>query len=401
MKLKKFDLIVVGSGIVGAATFYKWQKNNPSKSGLMIEKEKTFAKHQSGRNSGVIHSGIYYKPGSLKSELCIDGYKQLIDFAKNNNIEYDICGKLIIAENLKEKHHLVKLYYNSIKCGLKGVKLIDKKEINTYQKNCSGISALYVPQTGVIDFIKVTEKLIENIRNINFDSKVIYNTTCKSMYSNSRYKCIQTTSGLFYADQVVVCAGINSDNIAIKDKVNLDMRIFPFRGDYDIIKNEKNHLKINKLIYPTPRDGLPFLGVHITKKINGEIEVGPNAILNGSKNNYSKYSLNIRDISKYLMYKGFWKFLFRYRKLVLTHGIYYFKKINKRSNLTSLYTSIKYEHITKSRSGIRAQAINDTGNLVDDFEIRKGEVAIHVINAPSPAATASMAIADYINQKYL
>ena len=333
--------------------------------------------------------------------MCIDGYKQLIDFAKNNNVEYDICGKLIIAENLEEKDHLIKLYYNSKKCGLEGVKLIDKKEINTYQKNCSGISALYVPQTGVIDFRKVTEKLIENIRNINFDSKVIYNTTCKSMYSNSRYKCIQTTSGLYYADQVVVCAGINSDKIAIKDKVNLGMRIFPFRGDYDIIKNEKNHLKINKLIYPTPRDGLPFLGVHITKKINGEIEVGPNAILNGSKNNYSKYSLNIRDISKYLIYKGFWKFLFRYRKLILTHVIYYFKKIYKRSNITSLYTSIKPEHVTKARSGIRAQAINDSGNLVDDFEIRKGEVAIHVINAPSPAATASLAIADYINQKYL
>ena len=394
MQNKQFDIAIVGGGIVGLATAYKLQQEFPKLNVVVFEKEKELAFHQTGRNSGVIHSGLYYKNGSLKAKNCVDGRKDLIEFAKENKVEYDICGKIVVAINPAEAERLEGLKENGEKNGLKGLALLSPEEFKKIEPNIEGLKALWVPEAGIIDYKGITNKLAEKTLSINPNSKVI--TNCEVV--DYKDQSIRTSTGNFEAKHIIFCGGLFADRLATKDKMKLDMQIVGFRGDYyELSEQAKN--KVNHLIYPVPNPEFPFLGVHFTRMINGDIECGPNAVFTFKREGYSKTDFSLKDTLQALAFSGTWRLFINHWKFGLAEYRRAFSKSLFLKELQKMLPTLKMEDIVESRSGVRAMALGSNGEVIDDFKIIKNKKNIHVLNAPSPAATACLSIGKQIMEE--
>ena len=391
MKDIKYDVAVVGGGIIGLATGYKLQLKYPTLNIIILEKEKELAFHQTGRNSGVIHSGLYYNPGSSKAKNCVDGRKQLVEFAKRNQIDYDVCGKIILATNLIEKDRLSELKIRGEQNGLIGLQIIGKDKIREIEPFAEGMSALFVPESGIIDYKGVTNKLADLIIQINPNSKI--QTSCKVLDVND--EVLLTNQGNIQTYHTVFCGGLFSDRLAKKDDMKLKMRIVGFRGDYYDLEDHAK-AKINNLIYPVPNPEFPFLGVHFTRMTDGNIECGPNAVFTFKREGYGKTDFSLKDTLDALTFSGTWRLFINHWKFGLNEYRRAFSKRLFLKELRKMLPSLKMSDIKSGRSGVRAMALSHEGEVFDDFKIVKNEKNIHVLNAPSPAATACLSIADEI-----
>jgi len=394
MQNKQFDIAIVGGGIVGLATAYQVQKEFPSLNIVVFEKEKELAFHQTGRNSGVIHSGLYYKNGSLKAKNCVQGRKDLIEFAQANKVEYDICGKIVVAINPAEAERLEGLKANGEKNGLKGLALLNPEEFKKIEPNIEGLKALWVPEAGIIDYKGITNKLAQQVLAINPNSKVI--TGCEVLDYNDAV--IKTSKGEFKAKHIIFCGGLFADRLATKDKIKLDMQIVGFRGDYyELAEHAKS--KVNNLVYPVPNPEFPFLGVHFTRMTNGDIECGPNAVFTFKREGYNKTDFSLRDTLQALGFLGTWRLFINHWKFGLNEYKRAFSKSLFLKELQKMMPTLKMEDIVEGRSGVRAMALGSDGEVIDDFKIIKNKKNIHVLNAPSPAATACLAIGKQIMEE--
>lgn len=390
-----FDLGIVGAGIVGLATAYKFQKKYPKLSIAVFEKEASVSAHQTGRNSGVIHSGIYYKPGSFKAKNCVDGREQLVAFAKEHGIPHDVCGKIILATNEAEIPRLQGIFERGRQNGLTGIELIGPKAIAELEPFVKGVKAIHVPQTGIIDFKALCEKLAALIVAINPTSRIFLNTAVLGSFSEDGQTGLRTSRGNFVLGKKIFCAGLQADRMAASEGKILDVAIVGFRGDYYELTDEARH-KVKNLIYPVPDPAFPFLGVHFTRMTDGSIECGPNAVFSFKREGYSRTAFNLRDTLEALKFPGT---LNLFKKHMSKGMDEYRRAFSKRRFLTELQRmlpSLGMDEIVPARSGVRAQALKKDGSMVDDFHIEYGHRSIHVINAPSPAATAGLSIADEI-----
>ena len=388
-----FDVAIIGGGIVGLATAYKLQIFSPKLKIVVIEKEKDLAFHQTGRNSGVIHSGLYYKPGSFKAKNCVEGRKQLVDFAIQNSIEHDVCGKIVLAVNEKESAYLLKLKKNGEENGLKGLVIMNPNEFTKIEPYAVGVSALWVPESGIINYKQTTKKFADKIVEINPLSKIV--CSCKVTDFNKNY--LETSKGNFYVKNNIFCAGLFSDRLAKKDNFKLNIKIVGFRGDYyQLSKNAKS--KVNNLIYPVPNPEFPFLGVHFTRMTDGSVECGPNAVFTFKREGYSKKSFSFKDTIDSLLFLGTLKLFINHWKFGLNEYRRAFSKRLFLRDLRKLVPSLSMNDIVVGKSGVRAMALAKNGEVIDDFKIMKNKNNIHVLNAPSPAATACLAIGDNITE---
>ena len=388
---EQFDISIIGGGIVGLSTAYKLQSKYPNLKIAVIEKENSLAYHQTGRNSGVIHSGLYYKPGSFRAKNCVDGRKQLVKFAIENNIKHEVCGKIVLAKNSEEAKRLDQLKSNGIKNGLVGLKILNKEELNQIEPYAGGVAALYVPESGIIDYKQTTEKFAEKILSINKKSKIILSCEVYNFDDTSLF----TSKGKILSKSNIFCSGLFSDRLAKKDNLNADMKIVGFRGDYFTLRPKAKN-KVKHLIYPVPNPEFPFLGVHLTRMTNGEIECGPNAVYTFKREGYNKFSFSIRDTIESLFFIGTIKLFINHWKFGLNEYKRSFSKRLFLRDLQKLVPSLELDDIEEAKSGVRAMALGKDGEVIDDFKIVKSKRNIHVLNAPSPAATACLSIADSI-----
>jgi len=393
-----YDIIVVGGGIVGLATAYQLLNQKSSLKILILEKESSIARHQTGNNSGVIHSGIYYKPGSLKARNCREGYEQLIRFCNEENINYELCGKLIVATDEKELPSLDNLYQRGIQNGLVEIKKLSSDELKEYEPYVNGIAGIFVPYTGIIDFKEVSKALLKKIQEKNGEVK--FNEEVIDIKEKENSIDIITKNNSYQTKFLVTCAGLYSDRLARLTNKNLPLRIVPFRGEYFKIKDEKKYL-VRNLIYPVPDPNFPFLGVHFTRMIDGKVEAGPNAVLAFKREGYTKFDLNVKDVYETFSWKGFRTVMKKYWKVGLGEFYRSFSKKAFTNALKKLIPEIEEEDLIPGGAGVRAQACDDKGNLIDDFYFVENKKIIHVCNAPSPAATASLSIGKYISKRIL
>jgi L-2-hydroxyglutarate oxidase len=397
--MNKYDFIIVGGGIVGLATAYKLQLKFKDKSIAVLEKESRIGAHQTGRNSGVIHSGIYYTPNSYKAKNCKNGRDQLVAFAEENNINYDICGKVIVATKKEELPLLEAIYKKGIQNKTEGIKYLNSKETKEKEPFINAVKSIWVPTAGIIDYVQVAKKFSELINKINDDSKLI--TLCEVLKitdESKLLKTLKTSKGDFYTENLIFCTGLHSDRNAVKNDVDLDMQIVGFRGDYYKLTKEAEY-KIKSLVYPVPDPNFPFLGVHFTKMINGGIECGPNAVFSFKREGYSTTSFNFKDTIQALTFKGTWKLFGKHWRKGLDEYKRAFSKRLFVKELQKMMPSLTIDDVEVARSGVRAQMLDVNGKLVDDFKIVKKNGIIHVLNAPSPAATSCLAIADEVVNK--
>jgi len=391
----KFDYIIVGAGIVGLATAYKLQLQFPDKSICIIEKEDEVGFHQTGRNSGVIHSGIYYKPGSYKAVNCNNGRTQLVEFAKKFKVNHDVCGKVIVATKKEELPILNEIFEKGIQNGTEGICFLNAEEIKEKEPFIDGIKAIWVPSAGIIDYVQVCKEFAKQVIELNSNSNVITSCEVLTIETSVNNSILKTTKGNFEAERIIFCSGLQSDRNAVKDELKLDMHIVGFRGDYYEFKPEAIH-KIKNLVYPVPDPKFPFLGVHFTRMTDGSIECGPNAVFTFKREGYKRTSFSFKDTFEALTYKGTWKLFGRHWRKGIDEYKRAFSKRLFVKELRKMMPSITVDDVQVARSGVRAQAIDYDGGMVDDFKIMKHNGNIHVINAPSPAATACMAVADEI-----
>jgi len=391
----KFDIAIVGGGIVGAATFYKLQKRNPQLNLVLFEKEDLLSDHQTGHNSGVIHSGLYYKPGSLKARNCIQGRRELVAFAKEHGIPHDVCGKVVVATDEKELPHLEKIYQTGLQNEIEGLRKITPEEVKEIEPHVECIAGLHVACTGIIDFRAATAKMVELALAINPHSKLMLKTEVVGIEKKPDGTIFQTNQGNFEATYAVYCAGLQADRLAKKDGVKLREKVVGFRGDYYELTHEARH-KVKHLIYPTPNPDFPFLGVHFTRMTDGEIECGPNAVFTFKREGYGKTDFSLRDTWDALTYKGTWKLFFSNISFGINEYRRAFSKKLFLKTLQRMIPSLTMDDIKPGRSGVRALLLAEDGDTRDDFRIEYHGNSIHVLNAPSPAATASLAIGDYV-----
>ncbi|MGQ9799453.1 MAG: L-2-hydroxyglutarate oxidase [Ignavibacterium sp.] len=390
---KNYDLIFIGGGIVGTASALQLlQKKNLRI--LLIEAEDSLARHQTGNNSGVIHSGLYYKPGSLKALNCARGREMLYEFCQAHSIPFEKCGKIVVASDESEIPALRMLEERGIANGLAGIKRLTKDEIKEYEPYASGIEALYVPQTGIVDYVAVTNKYAELILKNGGEIKL--NAKASSIKVNCNEIIVLTEDDEFKAKFLVNCAGLYSDKVAQMSGINPDVKIIPFRGEYYKLKKEKQHF-VKNLIYPVPDPQFPFLGVHFTRMIHGGVEAGPNAVLAFKRTGYKKTDIDISQIAEMIFYPGFWKMAKKHYKMGIEEFRRSFSKKLFVKSLQKLIPDLTEDDIVPGGSGVRAQALDRDGKLLDDFRIIQTDKMIHVLNAPSPAATASLSIGDTIS----
>jgi L-2-hydroxyglutarate oxidase len=400
MNEKSFDILVIGGGIIGTATALSLQKTSKLNI-LLIETEKKLAFHQTGNNSGVIHSGLYYKPGSLKAKNCAEGREMLYNFCAENNIPYEMCGKIVVATNESELNALDELYNRGVVNGLNGIKKLSAEEIRNYEPHSTGIAGIFVPQTGIVDYSIVTDAYAK----LFLDGGGYLETKCKFLsLKNSKGELIaSTTKGEFTTKFLVNCGGLYCDRIAHLCGVNPGLQIIPFRGEYYKLKKEKEHL-VKNLIYPIPDPRFPFLGVHFTRMMKGGVEAGPNAVLAFKRVGYTKKDFSLIDVSQMFFYSGFWKMASKYYKMGFGEFYRSFSKRAFVNALQKLIPEIQEDDIEPGGAGVRAQALEPNGKLVDDFRIVEANKMVHVLNAPSPAATASLSIgrtiAELVKKKF-
>ncbi len=394
-------IAIIGGGIVGVATAYQLLNETSDCEIILLEKENRVAAHQTGNNSGVIHSGIYYKPGSLKAKNCLRGYDFLIDFCKKHNIDYELCGKVIVAINKHEISALEKLYDRGNEHGLKGLKYLTSQEIKEIEPECTGVKGVFVPQTGIVDYKLVTEKLAEEVLQNSRASILLSSKVNAISYSDSRVNIAYTSPEgrkNIQVDYAINCAGLYCDKIAELSGEKLNVKIIPFRGEYFTVKPERAHI-IKNLIYPVPDSNFPFLGVHFTRRITGEIEAGPNAVFAFKREGYKKTDFSASEFLESIFWRGFQKVAFKYWQTGIGE---YYRSFSKRAftkALQKLVPAVTMNDLEPAGAGVRAQACDKQGNLIDDFYIQESEQFIHVLNAPSPAATSSLSIGMHISDR--
>jgi L-2-hydroxyglutarate oxidase len=388
------DVIIIGAGIVGLATAWKIKTVAPKTSILILEKETGPARHQTGHNSGVIHSGLYYKPGSLKARNCIDGYHQMIDFCREEEIEFDLCGKIVVATEEHELPLLDALYDRGIKNGLENLKYLSVEALKEHEPHVAGLKGIFVPQTGIIDYKMVAAKLEEKL--LASGCEIEYGSPVKKINSSDKIQTVVTATGAYETKLVVNCAGLYSDKIARLTPAKPDLKIIPFRGEYYKLKEGSEHL-VNNLIYPVPDPNFPFLGVHFTRMIGGGVEAGPNAVLAFKREGYKKTDVNIGEFLETLAWPGFQKVAMKYWKTGFGEMYRSFSKRAFTKALQKLIPEIKESDLEPGGAGVRAQACDRNGGLLDDFSIQENEHFVNVCNAPSPAATSSLAIGTTIS----
>lgn len=391
----EFDAIIVGGGIVGLATAYKLTLMHPNKTILVLEKEKEVAMHQTARNSGVIHSGIYYKPGSYKARNCVAGRRELVQFAKDYNIPHDICGKIIVATEQSELAHMNKVFSNGQANGVEGLEMIDSKRIKEIEPHCEGIAGIWVGCTGIIDYADVARKYVELIHAKNNGSKVLTGEEVTGFEKGENFTTVITKSNRFKGKKIITTAGLHADRMAKKEGQKTDAAIVGFRGDYYDL-TEKGRSKVKNLIYPVPNPQFPFLGVHFTRMIKGGVECGPNAVFVFKREGYSKTAFSLKDTSEALGFGGTWKFFGKHWRFGLDEYRGAFSKAFFLKRLNKLIPGLEMDDIVASRCGVRAMALSPQGDMYDDFKLEKNGNALHVINSPSPAATASLAYGNEI-----
>lgn len=390
-----FDFAIVGGGIVGAATAYKLQLKYPDASILLIEKEKELADHQTGNNSGVIHSGLYYKPGSAKAQTCVDGRKQLVKFAQEHNVKHDVCGKVVVATDESELPFMDKIFKNGQENGLEGIEKITGAQVKEIEPFVEGIAGIHVPVTGIVDFRGATKKMVEIAMAKQDKSVLKMGEEVIGLEDRSDHYHIKTSKSTYEAKRMIFCAGLQSDRMAKKDDVNLDMKIVGFRGDYYDLTEKGKH-KVKNLIYPVPNPAFPFLGVHFTRMVDGEIECGPNAVFTFKREGYGKTDFDLKDSIDALTFSGTWNLFRKHWKFGLDEYRRAFSKKLFLERLQRLIPSLEMDDIKPGRSGVRAMALGADGEMIEDFKIEYRNRSIHVLNAPSPAATACLSIGDRI-----
>lgn len=394
---KTYDIAIVGGGIVGAAAAYKLQTAYPEMKLLLLEKEDHFAPHQTGNNSGVIHSGMYYTPGSKKAINCVNGRHELVKFAKDNKIAHDVCGKVVVATEEKELQYMEKIYSNAQANRIEGIEKIDGNQVKEIEPFVESIGGLWVPCTGIIDFVGTTNKLIEITKGINSESDLLTGQKVTSFERDGEVRNIVTSKGRFNAKQMIFCGGLQADRLAKQDEVDLKEKVVGFRGDYyDLTEVGKE--KVKNLIYPVPNPDFPFLGVHFTRMTNGEIECGPNAVFTFKREGYGKTDFSLRDTIDALSYSGTWKLFLNNTKFAVDEYRRAFSKRLFLQTLQRMIPSLTMDDIKPGRAGVRAQLLGTGGETRDDFRIEYTKDSIHVLNAPSPAATACLAIGGDIKE---
>lgn len=395
----KDPVVIIGAGIVGLATALQLQKRKPHVPIIIIEKEGVVAKHQTGNNSGVIHSGIYYKPGSLKALNCKRGYQMLLDFCDTYHIPYDLCGKVIVATSEKELPRLQTIYDRGVENGLENLRFLDPKELAEKEPYATGIKALFVPQAGIVDYGVVAKKMAEIFEQNG--GKILFNTRVKALKQKAHYIEILTNKEVLKAQIGVNCAGLYCDKIyEMEGPKKIPIRIIPFRGEYYTVKASKRYL-VNNLIYPVPDPSFPFLGVHFTRRIDGEIEAGPNAVLAYRREGYSKKAIYLPEFLEIIFWPGFIKVALKYWKTGIGEIYRSYNKAAFTKALQKLLPDIKASDLETGGAGVRAQACLIDGSLPDDFIIEESSHMIHVLNAPSPAATSSLSIGWTVAEKII
>jgi L-2-hydroxyglutarate oxidase len=385
---KVYTHAVIGAGIVGLSAALKLQSLGNDV--LVLDKETSPGKHQSGRNSGVIHSGIYYKPNSFKSNLCIRGRELLLEFLEEENIPFRLEGKIVVDTDVNK---LSSLEERATQLSMEDVKVLEKSDILTLEPYCKFDNALHVPQAGVVDYGVVTKKLASKFQSLG--GTIEYFQKIKSIKTKNDLKILESNNSIFQSEFLINCAGLYSDNIAQLDNIEPELRIIPFRGEYFTIAEEKSHL-VNNMIYPISDPDLPFLGIHLTKTVDNKIEAGPNAVLAFAKEGYDWSKINIPEFSKTIFYSGMWKLGRRYFSTGISEM---YRSLNKDVFLREILKyipDITKKDLTPRIAGVRAQAVGKDGSLIDDFVFERKEQSLHVLNAPSPAATASLAIGEHI-----
>jgi len=381
--------LVVGGGIVGLATAYRLGERFPGASITLLEKENEVGRHQTGHNSGVLHCGLYYKPGSVKARLAVTGIRQMVAFCQENGVPHEICGKLVVATDEAEVARLRDLEKRGAANGLEDLRWLEREEMREIEPHAGGIAALRVPQEGIVDYPRVCEALVARLTERG--ARVVTRAGAKRLLRRQNEWIAETPAGEFTADYLINCAGLHSDRVAELAGERRDVRILPFRGEYYKIRPERQHL-VRNLIYPVPDPRFPFLGVHFTRLIHGGIEAGPNAVLAFAREGYRKTDIDLRDLWDALSYGGFWRFLRRYPSMAWYELRRSFSRALFCRSLQKLVPEIGPNDLATGGSGVRAQAISPEGDLVQDFQLIARENALHVLNAPSPAATASLAI---------
>lgn len=389
---KLYDFTVIGGGIVGLSAAMALSHNHPDAQILVLEKESDWAPHQTGHNSGVIHSGIYYKPGSLKAKFSREGNLSLVKFCQKHGINYDICGKIIVATETAELPLLENLYQRGLANELP-VEKITTEAVKEIEPHVSCLAAIRVPSTGIISYKQVCQKYAELVKLNGGELRL--NTKVERIVTKDQTHILETNQGSFQTKFIINCAGLQSDRIAKLSQIDPQIQIVPFRGEYYELVPEKRYL-VKHLIYPVPNPNFPFLGVHFTRMIDSTIHAGPNAVLSLKREGYHKTDFNLRDTAEVLTYPGFWKLAVKYYGVGIEEIIRSFSKAAFVKSLQRLIPEVEAKDLIPTHAGVRAQALANDGKLVDDFLLIKKPNALHVCNAPSPAATSSLAIGEAI-----
>lgn len=387
-----YDFTIVGAGIVGLSVGMQLSETYPEASILIIEKEDHISLHQTGRNSGVIHSGIYYKPGSMKARFAKSGNEHLVEFCEREGVPYERCGKLIVAVDPKELPQLEHLYQRGLTNGL-SVKKVAKEELREYEPHLTALEGIFVPSTGIVNYKQVAEAYVNKLEEKN--GELLLETTVDTVDTYSDHLLVKTNRGNIKTRMLVNCAGLYSDKIAEKSGVKTDMQIVPFRGEYYKVKEDKAYL-VKNLVYPVPNPAFPFLGVHFTRMMAGGVDIGPNAVPSFKREGYTKKDVDLRELYEVLKYRPFWQIAFGNMQEGLKEIFKSFSKSLFLKDVNKYFPQLTEEDLLPAEAGVRAQALSNDGRLLDDFFIARGDRAIHVCNAPSPAATASLEIGAYI-----
>ena len=386
-----YDIAIIGGGIVGAATLYKLQRAYPQLSIVLFEKEDQLAAHQTGNNSGVIHSGLYYKPGSLKAKNCVSGRHELVKFAKDYNVSHDVCGKVVVATKQSEFKFMDEIFENGLANKTEGIEKISGDQVKDIEPFVEAKAGIWVPCTGIIDFVGATNKMVEVALGINEKSKVALSEEAVSFHHNTDGTTITTNKSTYKAKFLIFCGGLQADRLAKKDGVGVTEKVVGFRGDYYELTDDAKH-KVKNLIYPVPNPEFPFLGVHFTRMVNGDVECGPNAVFTFKREGYGKTDFNLTDTIDALSYSGTWKLFFKNMSFGIDEYRRAFSKRLFLKTLQGLIPSLQMEDIKPGRAGVRALLLGKDGDTKDDFRIEYSKNSIHILNAPSPAATACLAI---------
>ena len=392
MESSQYDIVIIGGGILGLSTAMQLLERSPQWRVAVVEKEEELATHQTGHNSGVMHSGIYYRPGSHKAQFCVAGLNNMVKFCEENEIEFQQCGKVIVALHESELGRLQDLYERGTANGVPDLEIVGPERLKEIEPHTAGVRALWAPHTGIVDFTKVAAAFANKFHQAGGD--IFTGAAVKKITRSTGSVALETTKGTLQAKYLINCAGLYADKVASMTGENVGVRIIPFRGEYYTLRQESHHL-VSGLIYPVPDPQFPFLGVHFTRNIKGHVEAGPNAVMALRREGYRKRDFSLGDSLGNLAYPGFWKMALKYWKIGMGEVYRYSRRVFLR-DLQRLLPEIQNSDLASGGSGVRAQAVARDGSLLDDFSIIQSGDAIHVLNAPSPGATSSLAIGEHI-----